>query len=109
MFEDANLEPNPNKNANTGHASAKVYMNGPQYETDIPVNINSNTSTNLSTTKYIESRVNIYVKNVFLSVFKTFKNLSKYFKVFHHFQINKYSHILSYKMAKNSSVLAKFD
>ena len=36
-------------------------------------------SINLSTTIYIENRSNIYVANVFLSVFNLLKNLSIYF------------------------------
>ena len=39
---------NVNAKANAGHASAKVYLNGPQYELDTPVNIISNISTILS-------------------------------------------------------------
>ena len=52
--------------------------------------------------------VNIYVKNVFLSVFSFFNNLSIYFKSFHHFHTKNHTYILSYKIAKKSSVLGKF-
>ena len=48
----------------------------------MPEKIKNKISTNLSTAIYMESKVNIYVKNVFLSVFKNFKNLSIIFKVF---------------------------
>lgn len=82
LFELANFEAKPNKKANTGQAIANVYIKGPQYETLTPVKIKNNTSTILSTMKYIESKVNIYVTNVFLSVFRNFKNLSMYFKIF---------------------------
>ena len=97
----ANFDENANKNANTGHASAKVYFIGPQYDTEIPVKHKNNTSTILSTHIYTEINVNIYERNVFLSVFSTFKNLSKYFKLIHHFQ-NNHTYILSYKMAKKT-------
>lgn len=73
----ANLEANENKNANTGQASAIVYVIGPQYDTEIPVKNIKNSSTILSNAIYIEHSVNTYVKKVFLSVFSTFKNLSK--------------------------------
>lgn len=50
----------------------------------------------------------MYVTNVFLSVFKNFKNLSINFKNFTTFKIKIIAYILSYKMAKNSSILRKF-
>lgn len=77
--ELANFDAPENKNAKTGHANAKVYAIGPQYELETPVKHKNNNSTNLSTTRYIVIRVNTYVKNVFLSVPKNFKNLSKIF------------------------------
>ncbi len=60
----------------------------------MPVSIKNKISTNLSTTKYTDKRVNMYAKNVFLSVFNTFKNLSKYFKVFTTFKIKIYIYII---------------
>ena len=44
-------------------------------------------STTLSTTKYAVINVNMYVKNVFLSVFKYFKNLSIIFTFIPRFHI----------------------
>ena len=32
LFVEANSELPENRNANTGHANANVYINGPQYE-----------------------------------------------------------------------------
>ena len=76
-----NDEAPENKNAKTGQAKAKVYLIGPQYETDVPEKNKNNSSTNLSTAIYTLINVKIYVKNVFLSVFKNFKNLSIIFKL----------------------------
>ena len=44
-----------NKNAKIGHANAKVYLSGPQYETETPVNIINNISTILSITISVTS------------------------------------------------------
>ena len=49
---------------------------------NIPVNIISASSTTLSTVKYMANIVNTNVKNVFLSVFKNFNNLSINFILF---------------------------
>lgn len=87
-------------------------------ETDIPVKHKNNNSTNLSITTYAVRIVKIYVKKVFLSVFKIFNNLSKYFKKIHHFHYMKivkelmffqktFTYILSYKIKKKTRVLAK--
>ena len=51
FLDDANSEEPENRNANTGHAKANVYINGPQYDTDTPVNIISSSSTILSIAK----------------------------------------------------------
>lgn len=80
--ESANFELQENKNANIGQANAKAYWIGPQYEQPIPVKIISMISTTLSTVKYMVISVSIYVRNVFLSVPNTFKNLSINFKIF---------------------------
>ena len=71
-----------NRNAHTGQANARVYVIGPQYETEIPVNIIINISVILSIARYTVINVNRYVKKVFLSVFNIFNNLSKYFNFF---------------------------
>ena len=46
-----NLEGPEKRYANTGQASANVYINGPQYEEDTPVIPKNTNSTILSTTK----------------------------------------------------------
>lgn len=47
----ANFDDPENRNANTGHANAKVYCIGFQYVLATPVKHRNNNSTNLSTTK----------------------------------------------------------
>ena len=103
FFDVANSDVGENKYANTGHAIAKVYLNGPQYDTDTPVNIINNISTNLSTTMYNDINVNIYVANVFLLALIFFKNLSIIFIIFPF--IFYHTHILSYKTPKITSFL----
>ena len=73
---DANSELPENKNANIGQASAKVYIKGPQYEYETPVNNISINSTILSTAKYTVKSVRTYVAKVFLLVPNFFKKLS---------------------------------
>ena len=82
LFDVANSDDGENKYANIGHAKANVYWNGPQYDTDTPVNIKNNISTTLSTTIYSDINVNIYVANVFLLALSFFKNLSIIFIIF---------------------------
>ena len=73
---DANSDEGENKYANIGQANANVYCNGPQYDTETPVNIINSNSTNLSTIRYNDINVSMYVTNVFLLAFNFFKNLS---------------------------------
>ena len=83
VFSDfANFELHENRKANIGQQKANAYFIGPQYELPIPVNIIIKISVTLSIVKYIVSKVNINVRNVFLSVFNNFKNLSIIFKFF---------------------------
>lgn len=102
-----NLEENEKQNAKTGQARANVYFIGPQYDKDIPVKHRNNNSTNLSITKYIVIKVKIYVKNVFLSVFNNFKNLSIYFIMYPLFLNLYHIYILSYKIDKKTIVFVK--
>ena len=81
-----NFEEPENKNANIGQRSAIAYVIGPQYVDATPVNTINMNSVNLSTKIKMVSKDSIYVKNVFLSVFSHFKNLSKIF-MFYSFQI----------------------
>ena len=86
-----NFEFPEKRNANIGQANAKVYCIGPQYDDDIPVKIIINISISLSITKYVVIRVSIYVKNVFLSVFSTFRILSINFNNFTTFKKIKFN------------------
>ena len=52
-------------------------------------------------------RVKIYVKKVFLLVFNFFKNLSKNFIIYSPFLYFNSTYILSYKMAKKTSIFGK--
>ena len=88
LSDFVNDEEPENKNAKIGQAIASVYCIGPQYDNDIPLKNRNSNSTTLSTNIYIDISVNIYVKKVFLLVFNFFKNLSKSFKIFHHFHLN---------------------
>ena len=74
-----NLDEPENKNAKTGHASARVYCIGPQYEVPTPVKHKNKISRTLSTIIYIVISVNTKVKKLFLSVPRKRKNLSTIF------------------------------
>ena len=82
FLDVANSDDGENKYANTGQAIANVYRNGPQYDTETPVNTINRISTTLSTTIYNDINVNTYVTNVFLLALSFFKNLSIIFIIF---------------------------
>ena len=70
-----NLDSIINRYAKNGSNRTHIENSGVQYEIPIPTNIIINNSTNLSTTKYIDRRVKMNAKNVFLSVFKALTSL----------------------------------